>query len=106
VEFKTRLKAARARSGKSLRIVARDAGCSHAYLSRIENGRDTPSANLVSKLAKALDSDVDELCALAGCVPPDVEKKVLGYGKAFWSMVRDGRLERVFRYIQKVGKDI
>lgn len=53
--------------------VARAAGIRPTYLSRLEHDHDAhPSAELLAALATILGGDVDELCALAGRVPPDI----------------------------------
>lgn len=101
MKFHTRLKAARARSGLSLREVKEKAGCSHSYVSRLEHGYDLPTAAIVAKLSVALDTDADELCELAGILPVDVERAVAGYGKGFWDLVRRGEMERVFVLIKQ-----
>jgi transcriptional regulator with XRE-family HTH domain len=50
----------------TLRQTATAVGVSASYLSDIENGRKTPSEEVVLGLAKVLDLDSDDLLAAAG----------------------------------------
>lgn len=61
-----RLRVGRARKRMTLRQTATAVGVSASYLSDIENGRKTPSEEVVLGLAKVLDLDSDDLLAAAG----------------------------------------
>lgn len=53
------------------RDVAKQLGIDFTYLSKLENDRgEAPGEETVRKLAAVLDTDVEELLALAGRVPP------------------------------------
>ena len=55
---------------RSLREFARKIGLSAAYISRIENGKESPpSEGVVEKIAEALGADKYELLSAAGKVP-------------------------------------
>jgi transcriptional regulator with XRE-family HTH domain len=56
----------------TVRQLATAMGVSHAYISAVELGHQVPTATRVVEFAKALGLDSDELCQLAGHVPPDV----------------------------------
>jgi hypothetical protein len=47
-------------------------GVSHTFVSAIELGHQLPTAQRLVQFADALKLDADELCRLAGHVPPDV----------------------------------
>src|SRR5712692_4228261 len=64
------------------------------YLSKIENDRvEPPSADAVRALASELGADSDDLLALAGKVPPELGKTMLGSPGA----------RRFFRSVQDTG---
>ena len=44
-------------------------GLSYSYLSRVENDSASPQADAVSKIAEALDGNLEELLELADCLP-------------------------------------
>ena len=55
---------------RSLREFARKVGMSAAYLSRIENGKESsPSEGVIEKIAEGLGADKYELLSYAGKVP-------------------------------------
>jgi len=57
----------------SLRQFALTVGISATYLSRIENGDfDPPSPETIKKMAALLETDADELLALAGKTDPEL----------------------------------
>ncbi|MBM1144985.1 cupin domain-containing protein [Alcanivorax sp. ZXX171] len=51
--------------GMTLRDLATAAGCSESLVSKIENGRSTPSLNMLQKLAHGLDLTVGQMFAQA-----------------------------------------
>ena len=58
---------ARASLGESLQVVAERAGCSTAYVHKLEQGRvHTPSPRVLAGLARTLGLDYDLLMATAG----------------------------------------
>jgi transcriptional regulator with XRE-family HTH domain len=62
-------------------------GVSHTYVSKIENEKldfgDYPSEELIRKIAKALDADLDELLMLAKKIPEQIKKRVLEHPEVF-----------------------
>ena len=59
--FAMRLKQTRERRGMTQETLAKKAGVSRAYLSRLEMGRHDPPLSRLRKLAKALGVPVTEL---------------------------------------------
>ena len=56
---------ARMVKGMTLRELAMAAGCSESLVSKIENGKSTPSLNMLQKIAKGLDITVGQMFAQA-----------------------------------------
>ena len=84
------LRAYRERSGRSLRQTARHVGRSHAWLSRVETGHDTPGADALATLAEYIGADrvaLDHWLALAGHVAPDLAEALLAH-PGRWADVR------------------
>lgn len=57
---------------KGLKTVAPEIGVSHAYLSKLENGAQNPSDELLERLAEYYNADEDVLSILSGRIPDDV----------------------------------
>jgi transcriptional regulator with XRE-family HTH domain len=85
--FGERLRQLRIGKGMTLRQIASKVGVGFTYLSRVETGRmtygDYPSEELIGRLAKALDADVDELFLLAEKVPEKIRRRVMERPDAF-----------------------
>ena len=68
-EFGERIRELRKSKNLGQRALAEKIEVSHTYVSKIENEKldfgDYPSEDLIRKIAKALDADVDELLMLA-----------------------------------------
>ena len=62
----------RQRQSKGLKTVAPEIGVSHAYLSKLENGVQDPSGELLGRLAHYYDTDPDVFSILEGRIPDDV----------------------------------
>ena len=62
----------RAEQRIGLRELGRAVGVTAMHISNLEKGKSMPSPELVQKLAKALDANLDELLYLADQVDPDV----------------------------------
>jgi transcriptional regulator with XRE-family HTH domain len=77
------------------------------YISKIENEKldfsDYPSEDLIRKLGKALDADVDELLVLAKKIPDDIKKRALERPDAFRKIARldDETLDRLLKEIDE-----
>lgn len=72
--FGRRLRAERTVAGFSLAALAAKLKVTKGYLSRLESGKTTPSAQMVKRIAKALGTDPDPLHILAGYLPADVKR--------------------------------
>jgi transcriptional regulator with XRE-family HTH domain len=71
--FGKRIQTLRRERGLTQRQVAADLGIDFTYLSKLENDRgEPPGEQTVRKLATALDTDPEELLALAGKVPSEL----------------------------------
>ncbi len=68
------LRTERIAGGLSLAALAAKLKVTKGYLSRLESGKATPSAQMVERIAKALDIDPDPLYILAGYLPADVKQ--------------------------------
>ena len=68
------LRSSRLASGVGIKKAAPELGVTYTYLSKIENGVATPSAELLAKMAKYYGSDSDALFAVASRLPPDVAR--------------------------------
>ncbi|MFC1918942.1 helix-turn-helix domain-containing protein, partial [Chloroflexota bacterium] len=72
-KFGARLRELREQAGLSQSQLAEKVGVNFTYLSKIESGaKSAPSEKVILKLAKALNTDKDELMTLAGRVPSDI----------------------------------
>ncbi|OHB45939.1 MAG: hypothetical protein A2Y13_05295 [Planctomycetes bacterium GWC2_45_44] len=73
----------------SLRQFAQAAGISATYLSKVETGDFVPPApETIKKMAALLDTDADELLAIAGKVDPDLSKIIMEQPKAMADFLR------------------
>ncbi len=64
-----RVRKLRTERGFTQRVLALRVGVGHPYISRIESGRERPSAALLSRLAAHLDADPQDLQRLANICP-------------------------------------
>jgi len=81
--FGTIIKQQRLMAPLTLRELSEKSGVSSAYLSRIERGKRFPSAHILSKIAKPLGFNDDELFRLAGFLShhsPTIDESRLAYG--------------------------
>ena len=67
-----KISALRAEQRIGLRELGRAVGVTAMHISNLEKGKSMPSPELVQKLAKTLDANLDELLYLADQVDPDV----------------------------------
>lgn len=76
----------------SQRQLAAKVGVGFPHLSKVENGAETPSDELLAKLADAIGDDIDELMAIANRVSPDLAETVIVNSNArmFLRLVRSG----------------
>ena len=69
----------RMQKGLSVRALADKADVNYVFLSRLERGLETPSEELIKRLAVAVEyhGNIDELVASFGKVPKSIEKLIL-----------------------------
>lgn len=72
-----RLRARRTDLGLGLREAARAIGISPTFLSRIETKGESPSEDVLRRLAALLGEDFDDLMCLAGRIAEDVRQVIL-----------------------------
>src|SRR5687767_6905073 len=101
MRFGEKIRELRLAKGLTLRVLGEQVGVSHAYVSKVENGKldfgDYPSEVLIGKLAKALDADEEDLLLLAEKIPEAIRRRFFERPDAFRQIARldDGRLDRV-----------
>jgi DNA modification methylase/transcriptional regulator with XRE-family HTH domain len=78
-ELGERLRAARLSKGRSLSDLANTVGVTKGYLSRLEGGKSKPSAETLTRIAKALQLELGPLSVLAGYLPEDVKQILYRY---------------------------
>ena len=85
--FGERLRELRKAKNLSQRALAEKVDINFTYLSKVESEKldfaQYPSEELIRKLAKALEADVDELLLLAKKIPPQIRRRVLERPDAF-----------------------
>ncbi len=67
-----RIKRERLNRSMTQRVFAEKAGVGAPHISKIEAGRESPSDELLQKIAEVLGCDFDELLLAARRVPPDL----------------------------------
>lgn len=87
MRFGHRVRELRKAKNLTLRDLGLKVNVGFTYLSKIENGRldfaEYPSDELIHKLAKALDTEADELLLMAKKIPQQIRKRVLERPDAF-----------------------
>jgi len=105
------LREARVAKGFGLRAFARKLEVTPSYLSDIENDRRVPSEDVMSRLASALELDLDRLMAMAGRIGGDAQRymqRTPAVG-ALFRTISDRRLgpsdlEQLRQKAEKLGK--
>jgi len=91
-KFGSRIRELRKSQGYSLRSLAPLVGVGFTYLSKVESGKlgfsESPSADLIIRLAKTLDADADELMLMAGRVPDSITQRILEQPEVFRRLVQ------------------
>ena len=75
MKMSEKVKMLRKRKGMTLKMLAKNVGCTDAYLSQIETGKAVPSITILQKLANALETNVRSILSDAKDVEPVVMKK-------------------------------
>ena len=105
--FGDRVRELRKAKRLTLRDVAAKVDINFTYLSKVESEKldfaQYPSEELIRKLAKALDADVDELLLLAKKIPPDIRERVIERPDAFRKIASldDEALDAVLKDIER-----
>lgn len=108
--FGERLRELRKAKNLSQRALADKVGINFTYLSKVESEKldfaQYPSEELIRKLAKALEADVDELLLLAKKIPPDIRERVIERPDAFRKIASldDEALDAVLKDIERKEK--
>jgi len=88
--FGTLVREKRTARGISLRKFAELVGVSATYLSQVEQGNcDPPTAERVRRMAKILGENSDELTALAGRVPVDLQRLLKKHPASLAAFIRE-----------------
>jgi transcriptional regulator with XRE-family HTH domain len=72
-----RLRQLRRSRGLSLRATATAVGVHFTYLSKVENGHEQAGEDTIRALAAVTGGDVEELLALAGKIPAELQQRAL-----------------------------
>jgi transcriptional regulator with XRE-family HTH domain len=105
MRFGEMIRELRTAKGLTLRALGEQVGVSHAYISKVENGKldfgDFPGEALICRLAAALDADEEELLLLAEKIPEAIRRRFFERPDAFRQIARldDRRLDRVLALI-------
>jgi transcriptional regulator with XRE-family HTH domain len=105
--FGERVRELRKAKNLTLRELAVKVKVNFTYLSKIENQKlsfgEYPSEDLIRKLAKVLDGDVDELLLLAQKIPEDIKKRVIERPDAFrkFAKLDDETMDRLLGEIEE-----
>ena len=108
--FGERLRELRKAMNLSQRALAEKVDINFTYLSKVESEKldfaQYPSEELIRKLAKALEADVDELLLLAKKIPPDIRERVIERPDAFRKIASldDEALDAVLKDIERKEK--
>jgi len=108
--FGERLRELRKAKNLSQRALAEKVDINFTYLSKVESEKldfaQYPSEELIRKLAKALEADVDELLLLAKKIPPDIRERVIERPDAFRKIASldDEALDAVLKDIERKEK--
>lgn len=91
-EFGQRVRELRKSQGHTLRSLAPLVGVGFTYLSKVESGKlgfsESPSADLIIRIAKTLDADADELMLMAGRIPDSIAERILEQPDAFLALAK------------------
>jgi transcriptional regulator with XRE-family HTH domain len=105
--FGERIRELRKAKNLTLRDVAKKVKVNFTYISKIENHKldfgEFPSEDLIRKLAKVLEAEVDDLLLLAQKIPEDIRQRVLDRPDAFRKIAKldDETLDRLLGEIEE-----
>jgi transcriptional regulator with XRE-family HTH domain len=87
-DLATLLREVRQSAGVSLKEAGPGLGVNYTYLSKIENGVVSPSADLLSRMVKYYDADQDQVFSAARRLPPDISAIVEQHRDAVIELLR------------------
>lgn len=86
MDFSVLLKDLRTKKGKSIKKLAAEVGLNYTYISKLENAKVKPSAEVIDNFSNYFNYSTDELMIAAGKIPKDIEeilksnpKKIIKY---------------------------
>ena len=107
----SRVKELRTGKNMGIRELGRAVDVTGMHISNIEKGKSTPSPELVQKIAKALDANVDELLYLADQVDPEVVDVIHNNPYAIPTFLRSAKnltpeqWEKLQKQVEKMSKE-
>jgi transcriptional regulator with XRE-family HTH domain len=107
VTFGEKVRKLRQERHLSQKRLAAQIGINYTYLSKIESEKldfaPYPSAELIGRLAAALETDVDELLLLAKKIPANIRERVLQRPDAFRKLASldDRALDEVIKQVER-----
>ncbi len=110
MKFGDKLRQLRHSRGLSQRVLAQRVGLNYTYLSKIENDRldfsQSPSETTIRNLARALETDEDELLLMAEKIPDSIRKRIVERPEAFRQLAAldDQALDRVLAYASRTDE--
>lgn len=84
------LRSLRLKSNLGIKKAAPQIEISPSYLSKVENNHKRPSPGLIRKLCNlyGATSSVEEIIAIAGVIPEDIQNIVRTHGKEVFELIR------------------
>lgn len=107
MNFGGRIRELRHRKNLTLRDLAKQTDVTFTYLSKIENQNlsfgEFPSSDLITKLAKILNVDADELLLLAEKIPDTIRNRILERPDVFLQLAAldDRELDEVLIFMKR-----
>ena len=87
--FGSRIRELRYHRGIGIKKLAPELGVDYSYLSRLENEKALPSAEVIDRLSKYFDHNKDELMLLAEKVPQDVMQILREHPRGALTLLRE-----------------
>ena len=106
-----RLKALRSENNMGIRELGRAVGVTGMHISNIEKSKSSPSPELVQKIARALNANVDELLYLAEQIDPEVVEVIHNQPYVIPSFLRSAKnltpaqWEKLQKQVEKMNKE-
>jgi len=87
--FGSRIRDLRYQRGIGIKKLAPELGVDYSYLSRLENEKVLPSAEIIDRLSKYFNQDKDELMLLADKVPKDIMQILREHPREALALLRE-----------------